>query len=83
MSAASSTSSTATSVVQTIARRLAAGETSAVEVATRYLDRLRRVEGQLNSFIAVDEEGALRQVGAAVLGRDVGWGCAAAAACCC
>ena len=38
-------------------------ESSAVEVTQDYLKRLHAAEGQLSSFIAVDDEGALQQVG--------------------
>lgn len=37
-------------------------ESSAVAVTQDYLRRLHAAEGQLSSFIAVDDEGALQQV---------------------
>ena len=42
-------------------RAMAAGELSAVELATGCLDRIEAVDGRLRAFITVDEEGAIRQ----------------------
>lgn len=42
-----------------LAARLAAGELSAVEVTTAFLDRIDAHNGELNAFLHVDREGAL------------------------
>ncbi len=45
----------ATELVQAIK----AGEISAVECATAFLDRIEKLDGKVNAFLAVDREGAL------------------------
>ena len=42
-----------------LSRLLAAGETSAVEVAQAHLDRIRAVDDRVHAFLHVDAEGAL------------------------
>ena len=42
-----------------IARLIAAGEVSAVQVAGAHLDRIAKVDGGLNAFLHVDADGAL------------------------
>ncbi len=44
-----------------LARLIAAGETSAVEVAQAHLDRIAEVDERLHAFLHVDTEGALAQ----------------------
>jgi aspartyl-tRNA(Asn)/glutamyl-tRNA(Gln) amidotransferase subunit A len=51
------TSSTAADLAQ----RLSAGEVTATEVATAYLDRIRAEDTELGSYLHVDREAALRQ----------------------
>ncbi|GAB3871681.1 hypothetical protein GCM10027610_135780 [Dactylosporangium cerinum] len=43
-----------------LARKLAAKELSAVEVATAHLDRIDAVEGKVHAFLHVDRDGALK-----------------------
>jgi aspartyl-tRNA(Asn)/glutamyl-tRNA(Gln) amidotransferase subunit A len=43
------------------ARRVAAGEVSAVEVAQAHLDRIAAVDDRLHAFLHVDADGALQQ----------------------
>ena len=52
------------STAAAIARRVRAGEVSAVEVAREHLDRIARLEPQLDAFLAVDAERALIQAAA-------------------
>ncbi len=53
---------------QTLAKQaqaLAAGDCSSMELTQHYLDRIRRFDSALNSYITLDEEGALDQARAA------------------
>jgi aspartyl-tRNA(Asn)/glutamyl-tRNA(Gln) amidotransferase subunit A len=43
-----------------LAKKLAAGEVSAVEVAQAHLDRIAAVDGRVHAFLHVDAEGALK-----------------------
>jgi len=47
--------------LEELARRLDHGETTAVELATAYLDRIRAHDGKLNAFVHVDTEVTLAQ----------------------
>ena len=47
--------------VDGLAAGYASGDLSPVEVARAALDRIRELDGQLNAFVLVDEEGALAQ----------------------
>ncbi|HHM05288.1 MAG TPA: Asp-tRNA(Asn)/Glu-tRNA(Gln) amidotransferase subunit GatA [Gammaproteobacteria bacterium] len=51
--------------VAQLARGLKAGEFSSVELTRHYLERIKKLDGQLNSFITVTEEQALAQAEAA------------------
>ena len=51
---------------------LAAGDFSSVELTRHYLERIRRLDGRLNSFITVTEEQALAQAEAADARRAAG-----------
>jgi amidase len=42
-----------------LAARVRAGEVSPVELAQLYLDRIERLDGELNSYVTVDADGAL------------------------
>ena len=44
-----------------LAAALASGKTSSVELTRAYLERIRRLDGDLNAFITVDEEKSLAQ----------------------
>ncbi len=50
------------SVIREIQQQVASKQRSAVEVTSAYLARLRSVEGQVHSFLTVNEEQALEQV---------------------
>jgi hypothetical protein len=51
------------SLIQQTAHNLASKKASAVEMVSQYLQQLERREPSVNSFITVDREGALAQVG--------------------
>ena len=51
------------SVLRTVQHDVATKQRSAVEVATAYLQQLKSVEGQVKSFLTVNEEHVLAQVG--------------------
>ena len=53
-------------------RALADGEISSVELTQSYLDRIEKLDGELNSFITVTEELALKQAKAADERRAAG-----------
>ncbi len=53
-------------------RALADGEISSVELTSSYLDRIKKLDGELNSFITVAEEQALEQAKAADAQRSAG-----------
>ena len=45
--------------IHALAASLAAGEFSAVELVTGYLDRIRRKDGEIKAFLQRDPEGVL------------------------
>ena len=47
--------------VSALSKLISGGEASPVEVTQAYLDRVRRLDGRLHSFITLDEDGALDQ----------------------
>jgi aspartyl-tRNA(Asn)/glutamyl-tRNA(Gln) amidotransferase subunit A len=49
-------------VLRTIHGHVSSKQRSAVEVTTQYLEQLKSVEGNVKSFLTVDEQGALKQV---------------------
>ena len=53
-------------------RALAAGEISSVELTQSYIDRIKQLDGELNSFITVTDELALEQAKAADERRAAG-----------
>ena len=53
-------------------RALAAGEISSVELTQSYIDRIKQLDGELNSFITVTDELALEQAKAADERRTAG-----------
>src|SRR5215469_15220418 len=55
-----------------IAKRLAAGEVSAVEVAQAHLDRIGAVDDRVHAFLHVDAEGALSAARAVDQARALG-----------
>jgi len=55
-----------------LARALAAGETTSVEVTRAHLDRIAAVDGPVHAFLHVDGEGALAQAEAADARRASG-----------
>ena len=55
-----------------LARALAAGETTSVEVTRAHLDRIAAVDGPVHAFLYVDDEGALAQAEAADARRAAG-----------
>ncbi|HEU0241717.1 MAG TPA: Asp-tRNA(Asn)/Glu-tRNA(Gln) amidotransferase subunit GatA [Micromonosporaceae bacterium] len=55
-----------------LARLIAAGEVSAVEVAGAHLERIRRVDRQVHAFLHVDEDGALASAAAVDARRVAG-----------
>jgi len=55
-----------------LSRGLAAGEFSSVELTRTFLERIERLDGQLNSFITVTAESALAAAGAADARRATG-----------
>jgi hypothetical protein len=60
------------SLIQEVQHNLSSKKASAVEMVTQYLQQLERREPSVNSFITVDREGALAQVG--WLGGEEGGG---------
>lgn len=62
--------------VAELARRLRDGELSPVEAVTDALDRIRALDGELNTFISVRREESLREAEAAARDRERGplWG---------
>lgn len=55
-------SSTCSALVQNIQREVTSKQRSAVEVVNEYLEKIRTREERLDSFLTVDEQGALCQV---------------------
>ena len=55
-----------------LAQRLAAGELTAAEVATAYLDRIEAEDGELGSYLHVDREAALQQAAEVDAARSAG-----------
>ena len=53
-------------------RALAGGKISSVELTQSYLDRIKKLDGELNSFITVTDELALEQAKAADERRSAG-----------
>ena len=47
--------------VSELARALSTGSVSSVELTQAFIDRITSIDTQLNSYITVDEEAALRQ----------------------
>jgi Asp-tRNA(Asn)/Glu-tRNA(Gln) amidotransferase A subunit family amidase len=62
------------SLLKSIQQSVATKQQSAVEVTQAYLQQLKSVEGQLHSFLTVNEEHAVAQVG---LAGSYSSGCAA------
>jgi len=58
--------------LKTLGQALGAGEISSVELTQLYLDRIERLNPQLNAFITVDTEKSLAQAGAADAQRAAG-----------
>ena len=61
-----------TKTIAEIARDLAAGEYSSVEITTDLLNRVKQLDGDINSFITVTGEQALAQAKAADERRAAG-----------
>jgi hypothetical protein len=61
--AAMRTGAAARGAVRELQHAVATKQRSAADVARDYLERLRSVEGQVASFITVDEDATLAQVG--------------------
>ena len=55
-----------------LAAGIAAGDYSAREVATAFLDRIAETDGKLNAFLAVDTPGALAAADAVDAARAAG-----------
>ena len=55
-----------------LSKSLAAGEVSSVELARLYLDRIARLNPQINAYITVDEEKTLAQARQADTRRATG-----------
>ena len=51
--------------VKELSNGLAAGEFSSVEITQMYLNRIKKLDGKINSFISITEESALKEAQAA------------------
>ena len=60
------------STVAEISAALKAGDISSVEITQAYLNRIAKLNGELNAYITVCEESALEQAAAADAGRSAG-----------